>query len=553
MYPCLTVSLCLWNLFSVCVRILILAVCLALLFCVSLSSGLSPVCCFTSHSALYAFNLLSFFFYLPSLINNKRQHRCIKTMSGSGTPKSQQVMSPSGSAGKSSTPLTPSVNVSEEEKQTSPGSKQKKSKASDQEDQEDQEDSFSDESPQDGLMFVLLSIGEDKLWNQLKSSTIFTDQKLSLLNSEELAEVFKYEFPTLHPLTIKAVTKRLRSAYQVHPRFRQPETDPSDNAVAATTSTSNSQTTVVNNTMGLYGNQDKVSATLPSLKALPTNADYDIFEEWRKVAINSMVNTGGMVHVVTESHSTSLALAISSDSSGRSPAAIKQLWKTLHLKACSVLKEALRPALKDTPGTEAEQEQARRPSEFIEGNANWLWKFASKQFIPDRIGKTIKGLKILQSLHFKPGVTTPSEYNTVFRAAINDICAAIPAQKFSEEFKLAYYLAGWPTELNQNLALLKSEASPTLERAQQHLQQWYNDHGKKIKSLDTFEHPRKTFAAFNDEGQETQAEKKPCYHFVQHGKCRYGKKCHYSHNVTVTGTSNQNNSEDERPPHVDLG
>jgi len=237
--------------------------------------------------------------------------------------------------------------------------------------------------------------------------------------------------------------------------------------------------------MGLYGNQDKVSATLPALKPLPKAADYDAFEEWRRVAINDMVNTGGMDYVVTRPCDESLALAIQLESAGRSEPVVTQLWKTLHLKACSVLKAAFRQALGNTPEVEAEQEQTRTPGSFIVNNANWLWEFALKQFVPDHVGRITKALKTLQSLQFTPSKMTPSEYNTSFRAAINEIRAADPTQNFTEKVRLAFYLKGWPAELNQKLDLVKADAQPTVELAQRHLQQWFNDHGKKARKSDT--------------------------------------------------------------------
>lgn len=251
--------------------------------------------------------------------------------------------------------------------------------------------------------------------------------------------------------------------------------------VAPSSSPSIPSAAFVSTTFGLYGNQDKVSATLPALKPLPKNADYDTFEDWRRAAINDMVNTGGMDHVVTKPSDESLALAISTDTVGRPHQAITLLWRTLHLKACSVLKAAFRPALSNTPEVEAEQEQTRDPSAFIVGNANWLWEFASKQFVPDQVGRITKALKALESLRFVPTKMTPSEYNTAFRAAINEIRAAAPHQTFVEEVKLAFYLKGWPADLNQKLDLVKADAQPTVELAQRHLQQWFNDHGKKLR------------------------------------------------------------------------
>jgi hypothetical protein len=240
----------------------------------------------------------------------------------------------------------------------------------------------------------------------------------------------------------------------------------------------NPSTTVINSTFGLYGNQDKVSATLPALKQLPKNADYDNFEEWRRVAVNDMVNTGGMDQVVTKSHAESLNLAIRLETTGRPPHVVENLWKTLHLKACSVLKTAFRPALKDTPETEARLEQTRYPDQFIEGNANWLWQYAIKQFVPDHIGKITRAIKALESLQFVPKKTTPSEYLTSFREAINEIRAADPDQQFTVKYLLAAYLKGWPAELNQQLNMVKAMSNPTVDDAQRHLQQWYNDNGK---------------------------------------------------------------------------
>jgi hypothetical protein len=237
--------------------------------------------------------------------------------------------------------------------------------------------------------------------------------------------------------------------------------------------------TVVNSSVGLFGNQDKVSASLPALKPLPKTADYDAFEEWKKIAINDMINTGGMDHIVTKTHDESLKLAIELDSGGRSNHAVETLWKNFHLKACSVLKSAFRAALKDTPETEAELEQQRNPDDFIKGNANWLWQFAVKQFVPDPIGRITKALKSLETIQFIPKKSTPSDYHTSFREAINEIRSADPYQQFTDKFLLAAYLKGWPADLNQQRNMVHTNPNPTVEDAQRLLQQWYNDNGKK--------------------------------------------------------------------------
>lgn len=320
------------------------------------------------------------------------------------------------------------------------------------------------------------------------------DRKLSALNilSQGVPQITSH--PTsgsaisaigssIQPATVASSAVDMKGTQNQSSTTSLASSGPSYSAVVASHSTpSISSTAFVNSTIGLYGNQDKVSATLPALKPLPKNADYDTFEEWRRAAINDMVNTGGMDHVVTKSSNDSLALAISADTAHRSNLVIEQLWKTLHLKACSVLKTAFRPALGNTPEMEAELEQQRNPHLFIVNNANWLWQFASKQFVPDQVGRITKALRSLESLRFVPAKMTPSEYNTAFRAAINEIRSADPNQNFTEQVKLAYYLKGWPVDLNQKLDLVKADPTPTVDLAQRHLQQWYNDHGKKGKA-----------------------------------------------------------------------
>jgi len=235
-------------------------------------------------------------------------------------------------------------------------------------------------------------------------------------------------------------------------------------------------------TAGLYGNPDKLPASLPALKPLPKNADYDAFEEWKRNAINDMINTGGMKEVVTLPPDQSLQLAVDTDTARRTKEEIKQLWLKLHAKACAVLKTAFTGALKTTPEIEAEQEQARRPGEFIQDNAHWLWEFASKQFVPDHIGRIAKALDALQRLSFVPNKTTPTDYYTAFRSAINDIRSADARQDFTEKVRVAFFLKGWPAQLHQQLNMVKAMPNPTVDDAQRLLQQWYNDHGKKKTS-----------------------------------------------------------------------
>ena len=107
-----------------------------------------------------------------------------------------------------------------------------------------------------------------------------------------------------------------------------------------------------------------------------------------------------------------------------------------------------------------------------------IWQYAIKQFVPDHIGKITRAIKALESLQFVPKRTTPSEYLTSFREAINEIRAADPDQQFTVKYLLAAYLKGWPAELNQQLNMVKAMSNPTVDDAQRHLQQWYNDNGK---------------------------------------------------------------------------
>src|SRR4029077_18464314 len=234
--------------------------------------------------------------------------------------------------------------------------------------------------------------------------------------------------------------------------------------------------------LGLYGNPERVSAPLPTLKPLPKYTDYDTFEAWKKDAEFKMLNTGGIFEVVTKSCDVSLQLAIDTESCGRSNETITQLWKLLHQKACAVLREAFTATLGDTLIIEAEQEQLLRPHLFIKGNANYLWSLLLNQFKPDPIAKMLKAFKALESLRYVPAKTTPVEYNTHFLSAINEIRIANPNQTFDESTRLALYLKGWPTELHQKLELVKSDSNPTLDLAQRHLQRWYDDNGKKSRN-----------------------------------------------------------------------
>ena len=239
---------------------------------------------------------------------------------------------------------------------------------------------------------------------------------------------------------------------------------------------------VLSGSLGLYGNPERVSASLPTLKPLPKYTDYDTFEAWKKDAEFKMLNTGGMFEVVTKSCDVSLQLAIDTESCGRSDETITQLWKLLHQKACAVLREAFTATLGDTLIIEAEQEQLLRPHLFIKGNANYLWSLLLNQFKPDPIAKMLKAFKALESLRYVPAKSTPVEYNTHFLSAINEIRIANPNQTFDESTRLALYLKGWPTELHQKLELVKSDSNPTLELAQRHLQRWYDDNGKKSRT-----------------------------------------------------------------------
>jgi len=157
-----------------------------------------------------------------------------------------------------------------------------------------------------------------------------------------------------------------------------------------------------------YGESKDQSATLPSLRPLPKGADFDTFDTWRRGVVDKTGNTGGVHHVIFMSHTESLAKAIEMDQWGRTPAQIEILWKSMHFKACCILKEALREALSDSPGMEAQIQQKLNPSDFIENNANWLWEFATRQFAPDPIGRTVKAFKSLNSLRFVPGKSTPA-------------------------------------------------------------------------------------------------------------------------------------------------
>src|SRR4051794_15281199 len=101
---------------------------------------------------------------------------------------------------------------------------------------------------------------------------------------------------------------------------------------------------------GLYGNQDKIPGTLQSLKPLPKGADFEIFDTWRRGSIDRMGNSAGMVYVVLYSWLVSKEMALKAEPKGstRTPEMIDQLWRSLHFKACCVLKEALRDALGDS-------------------------------------------------------------------------------------------------------------------------------------------------------------------------------------------------------------
>jgi hypothetical protein len=258
---------------------------------------------------------------------------------------------------------------------------------------------------------------------------------------------------------------------------------------------------VASNT-GLYGNQDKIASSLPALKALPKDCNADSFEEWKRIAINDMINTGGMREVVTLPHADSLRLAIDTDTAHRPPEVIRQLWKMLHAKACAVLKTAFYPAVKDTLTAEAELEQRLHAGDFIQDNANWLWERATRQFRPDHIARLVRGFSALEQLKFVAGKTLPNAYNTQFRSAINDIRAADPSQNFTDRSLLALYIKGWPAELAQQLAMLKGLATPTLETAQQLLQQWWNDNGKKKPSAPSTPAPSDSLAALAQADQK---------------------------------------------------
>jgi hypothetical protein len=300
-------------------------------------------------------------------------------------------------------------------------------------------------------------------------------------------------------------------------------------SVASSSASVPATTSIANQALagyGLYGNQEKIQSTLPALKPLPIGADYTTFQQWQIEAKNTMINSAGMLHIITKPAEESLKLAVEKDLYQRSEETIKPIWLMLHEKSCAVLRTAFYSALKDTPNNEAVAAQAANPTAFIEHNANWLWTYAIKQFKPDPIGQILQSLEKLISLRFIKDKSTPSEYNAVFRAALNEIRTVDPTSVLSDKLKLAYYIRGWPAELRPILDVIKATTvNPTVELAEERLQQWYNDYGKgkssSLKPSNQDQKPRVGFSGLTTNSSSSSNSSSPDFQQQRNRKKKF--------------------------------